>query len=101
MKDDLRKRLYNLTDRELSVILSCWHNHTNSKIAEDLEISPNTVKIHIKHIFKKFNVKTRTEALIKAENAGIIQFCVCRKLQQFENYTKEELVRLFIEDTKL
>ena len=101
MQKSLSYSPYNLTNRELSVIFSCWHNHTNTKIANDLCISPHTVKVHMAHILKKLNVKNRVEALIKAEITGIIQFCICSKLQQFDNYTKEEMIRLFIKDIEL
>jgi LuxR family maltose regulon positive regulatory protein len=38
---------------------------SNKEIADKLFISPGTVKTHVKHIYKKLNVKRRMEAVRK------------------------------------
>ena len=44
----------------------------NKQIARVLQISPETVKFHIKRIFLKLAVGTRAEAVSQAESLGLI-----------------------------
>ena len=48
-----------LTAKEIKVAKLLKNGYTNSKISTELEISINTVKTHIKHIYEKLNVKDR------------------------------------------
>lgn len=59
--------LFNLTDREGDVLLLISNGYNNSKIAEKLFVSVNTVKFHTKNIFVKLDVKNRIEALQKTQ----------------------------------
>jgi DNA-binding CsgD family transcriptional regulator len=51
-----------LTVREREILEALANGATNAQIAKRLWISPYTVRAHLEHIFKKLNVKTRTEA---------------------------------------
>jgi DNA-binding NarL/FixJ family response regulator len=55
-----------LTERELEILNELSKGANNKKIAEDLFISTNTVKAHIKNIYKKMHVHSRAEAVSKA-----------------------------------
>ena len=55
-----------LTPRERDVLAMISQGLSNKRIARALEISPETVKTHVKHIFSKLEVSTRTEALFRA-----------------------------------
>jgi DNA-binding NarL/FixJ family response regulator len=55
-----------LTDREREVFTLLAQGMTNKEIAEKLMITTNTVKRHIKAIFEKMNVHTRSAAAAKA-----------------------------------
>jgi len=52
---------YDLTNREQEVLKLIISGKSNNEIAEELFISINTVKKHLTHIFKKTEVKNRTE----------------------------------------
>jgi ATP/maltotriose-dependent transcriptional regulator MalT len=45
---------------------------TNKHIAQLLEISPETVKSHVKRIFSKLAVSTRTQAVFRAGSLGLL-----------------------------
>ncbi|MFC7371716.1 response regulator [Fictibacillus iocasae] len=55
-----------LTDREQEVLIGLVEGLSNKEIAEKLFISDKTVKIHVSKIFKKLNVKSRSQAVIYA-----------------------------------
>jgi LuxR family maltose regulon positive regulatory protein len=52
-----------LTRRESEVLALLAEGLSNKEIAEKLFVSPDTIKTHVKHIFKKLNVKRRMEAV--------------------------------------
>ncbi len=54
---------YSLTDREREVVMLIYEGAGNSEISEKLFISLNTVKSHIKHIFRKLQVNSRLELI--------------------------------------
>ncbi|MET3695882.1 LuxR family two component transcriptional regulator [Bacillus oleivorans] len=55
-----------LTDREKDVLQCLVEGLSNKEIAEKLFISDKTVKIHVSKIFKKLNVKSRSQVVIYA-----------------------------------
>jgi DNA-binding NarL/FixJ family response regulator len=64
--------LDSLTDREREVLALLAGGMTNKEIAETLVITTNTVKRHLKAVFEKLDVHTRSAAAAKAINAGIV-----------------------------
>jgi ATP/maltotriose-dependent transcriptional regulator MalT len=61
-----------LTARERDVLDMIRQGFANKRIARTLEISPETVKSHLKHIFSKLAVSTRTEAVSQAGSLGLL-----------------------------
>ena len=55
-----------LSARELMVLKLLIQGKTYSSIARELVISGETVKSHLKNIYKKLNVNTKAEAVRKA-----------------------------------
>ena len=62
-----------LSDREIEVLQLVGQGKSNKEIAVDLNISINTVKVHIGNIFQKIDVASRTEATLFAIEHGIIK----------------------------
>ncbi|HLE62659.1 MAG TPA: helix-turn-helix transcriptional regulator [Pyrinomonadaceae bacterium] len=54
-----------LSRREVQVALCCVEGLTNAEIGHRLEVSEQTVKFHLRHIFVKFGVKRRAELISK------------------------------------
>ena len=52
-----------LTQKEFEILTALYEGKTNKQLAKEHFISVNTVKTHLKNIFEKLNVKTRTAAI--------------------------------------
>lgn len=61
-----------LTERELEVLCRAGHGKTNKEIGIALFISDRTVQGHLKNIYEKLGVTTRTEAVAIALQHGFI-----------------------------
>ena len=55
-----------LTPRESDILALISHGLSNKMIANKLQITESTVKVHVKHLLKKLNLKSRVEAAIWA-----------------------------------
>jgi PAS domain S-box-containing protein len=63
---------YLLTERELRVLTPMAEGQSNPQIAEQLMVSPSTVRFHVSSIFYKLGVTNRTEAVALALRRHII-----------------------------
>jgi len=63
---------YQLSGREVEILQAAASGLSNLEISNKLFISENTVKIHMSHIFRKLDVKSRTQAVMKGKEAGIL-----------------------------
>jgi len=61
-----------LTIRETEVVELLAQGMRNKEIGMHLKISTETVRVHVKSAFRKFNVHDRTAALTEALKRGIV-----------------------------
>src|SRR5215213_9349113 len=66
------EQIESLTPREIEVLRLLSQGQTNPQIAQNLEVSRGTVKIHVQHIISKLGVSDRTQAAVRAIEAGIL-----------------------------
>lgn len=60
------------SDRELEVLRYLTTSLTSTEIAQELYISPNTVRFHIKNIYSKLGVNQRAAAVERARDLGLV-----------------------------
>ena len=60
-----------LTDRERDVLALLAQGRTNAAIANQLVLSPKTVRNYVSAIFSKLQVADRAEAMLRARDAGL------------------------------
>ena len=56
---------FNLSKRETEIVQLVAKGLANKEIAAELSISVETVRVHLKHIYEKLHVRSRTEAAMK------------------------------------
>lgn len=76
-----------LSDREIEILKLVATGASNKEIAYKLSISPNTVKVHLKNIFAKIGVMSRTEAAMYAVKRGWVG-------ERTEIFTEKEIINV-------
>jgi len=72
--NDRRGMLASLTEREREILDHLARGESNKTIARALDISHDTVKLHVRHILSKLNLSSRVEAAVfavEARSAGV------------------------------
>ncbi|MDB9519569.1 response regulator transcription factor [Roseofilum reptotaenium CS-1145] len=62
----------NLSERESEVLKLMVEGYSNPQIAEQLYLSPNTVKTHVRGIMNKLAVDDRVQVAVKALREGLV-----------------------------
>ena len=58
--------------RELEILQLIVHGRSNKEAASDLGISTETVKTHLRSLFRKLGVLDRTQAVVEGFRRGIV-----------------------------
>ena len=61
-----------LTPRELEVLNLLANHWTYQQISDEMMVSINTVRTHVRHIYEKLSVKKRVQALAAARRLGLL-----------------------------
>jgi DNA-binding NarL/FixJ family response regulator len=69
---DLQDEPHLPTEREIEVLRLLARGRRNKEIARHRHISQETVKFHLKNLFRRFDVHTRTEAVVAATRRGYL-----------------------------
>jgi DNA-binding NarL/FixJ family response regulator len=65
--------LEELTTRELEILMHVARGLSNAEIAEQLVLSPLTIKTHVARVLDKLNLRDRVQAVVLAYETGIIR----------------------------
>ena len=60
-----------LSDRELTILRLLHGTLTGPEIAAALTVSPNTLKTHLRHIYRKLGITSRQQAITRARDLGL------------------------------
>jgi len=71
-QSDKQKADYRLTKREKEMLQLLAQGNSFKMIAAEANLSVETVRTHIKHIYEKLQVNSQTEAVIKAINEKLV-----------------------------
>lgn len=69
---DQERPAHQLTEKERDVLLCLARGMNNQQIAGELFMSVHTVKLHNQKIFKKLDIRNRTEAAVFAAREGLL-----------------------------
>lgn len=61
-----------LTEREVDVLRLVAQGSSNPQIADELHITVNTVKVHLRNILSKLQLDNRTQAAAYAVQNGLV-----------------------------
>lgn len=62
-----------LSERELEILQLIAAGQSNKELAERLVLTVGTVKWHLNNIYSKLNVRSRTQAIARARELGLIE----------------------------
>ncbi len=62
-----------LSDREMEILRLVAEGQSNAVISEQISLSENTVKYHLKNIMQKMNAHSRMEAVMSAMKSGLLK----------------------------
>jgi LuxR family transcriptional regulator, maltose regulon positive regulatory protein len=67
-----QREIHKLSDRELTVLRLLMTELSGPEIAKELFVTLNTLRTHTKHIFGKLEVNSRSAAVRRAQDQGLL-----------------------------
>lgn len=64
---------HDLTPHETRLLKLLAEGHNYKSAARELNVSPNTIAFHMKHVYEKLHVHSKSQAVAKALRAGIVR----------------------------
>jgi LuxR family maltose regulon positive regulatory protein len=61
-----------VSDREKTVLRYLATMLSNAEIAEQMFLSPNTIKVHLRHVYRKLDVTSRRAAVRRARELHLL-----------------------------
>lgn len=61
-----------LTPRQHDVLVALAQGQSNKEIAEHLDLSPNTVRIHLAAVYRALGVESRVAAVVRGQELGLV-----------------------------
>ena len=61
-----------LTPRELEIMRLICKGYSNPELADELVVTVNTIKKHTSNIYGKLGVRSRTQAIARAHDLGLV-----------------------------
>jgi LuxR family maltose regulon positive regulatory protein len=71
-RGEVASSAHELSEAELRVVRYLPTNLTAPQIASELVVSPNTVGTHLRHIYAKLDVHSRSEAVARTRELGLL-----------------------------
>lgn len=62
-----------MTEREQTVLRYLTTMLSNAEIAEQMFLSPNTIKVHLRHVYRKLDVTSRRAAVRRARELQLLE----------------------------
>lgn len=72
---DVQGTTIKLTPREKEVLSFLAKGASNKEIARELDLQVVTIKLHVRGVCRKLDVKNRTQAALKAKEFGLVEEC--------------------------
>jgi LuxR family maltose regulon positive regulatory protein len=62
-----------MTERERTVLRYLATMLSNAEIADQMFLSPNTIKVHLRHVYRKLDVTSRRAAVRRARELRLLE----------------------------
>lgn len=79
-----------LTDRQKQVVMLLLQGKSNKQIALELNVTENTIEFHLRNVYAKLQVRSRTELMAKLGNSvGMVQVELRQSVVEHEGFRQD------------